>query len=199
MDETLQQVSLERAHMSATHQTLDRVLQRAKKEGRPFPDFYGACVDYLEFIMGRFHAQDQGHLDDVKPLVPKEEVESWKLLNEVEEAFSKGRVEVDKLVTAMQRFRDRGSDGNAEFEEVARAYADHFIKRTSKLKHSIRYLMAEHLTPEQFRVNSNVTEDSISKEQELFAKLESSMPEGMTVEVYIEPPEDAPAPPHQSN
>lgn len=199
MDETLQQVSIERAHMAATHQALDRVLQRAKKDGRPFPDFYRSCAEYLEFIMGRFHAQDQGHLDDVKPLVPKEEVESWKLLNEVEAAFKKGKGEVAKLIAAMQRFQDQGPDGCAEFEEVARAYADFFKQQTAKLKHSIRYLMAEHLTPEQFRANSNVTEESIRKEKELFAKLESSMPEGMKVEVHLERPEDAPAPPHQED
>ena len=197
MDETLQQVSLERAHMSATYRTLDRVLVRAKEEGHPFPDFYRACVKYLEFIMARFHAQDQAHLDYVKPLVPKEEVESWKLMNEVEDAFNKGRVEVTKLLEAMQRFQDQGPDGYVDFEKSARAYSDFSNNQTAKLKHSIRYLMAEHLPPEQFRANSNVTEESIRKEKELFAQLESSMPEGMKVEVHLERPEDAPAPPHK--
>ena len=197
MDETLQQVSLERAHMSATHRALDRVLQRAKEEGRPFPDFYRSCVDYLTFIMGRFHAQDQAHLDYVKPLVPKEEADSWKLMNEVEVAFENGRGEVAKLIAARQRLQNQDPEGYAEFEESARAYADFFNKQTAKLKHSIRYLMAEHLPPEQFRANSDVTEESIRKETELFAKVEASMPEGMKVEVHLERPEDAPAPPHQ--
>lgn len=197
MDETLQQVSIERAHMSATHQALYRVLQRAKEEGHPFPDFYRSCVSYLEFIMGRFHAQDIAHLDYVKPLVPKEEVDSWKLMNEVGDAFIKGKGQVAKLVAAMQRFQEQGPDGCAEFEEVARVYADFFKQQTAKLKHSIRYLMAEHLPPEQFRANSNVTEESIRQEKELFAKVEESMPEGMKVEVHLERPEDAPAPPHK--
>ena len=57
--------------------------------------------------------------------------------------------------------------------------------------------MAEHITPEQFRANSIVTEESINREKELFDQLEATAPEGVTIEVNMERPEDAPAPPHQ--
>ncbi len=197
MDETLQQVSLERGHMVAVHKALDHSLENASAQDPSFAEFYGACVDYIEFIMGRFYAQDQAHLDLLKPVVPKDDVESWKLLNEVQKSFDKGRTEVAKLVASLAAFRDKGPMGQAAFETAARDYCICFKEQVSKLKHSIRYLMAEHITPEQFRSNSMVTADSIGREKELFERLEATAPEGVAIEVHIERPEDAPAPPHQ--
>lgn len=197
MDETLQQVSIERAHMNAAHRALNSGLENASGQDPAFAEFYVACVDYIEFIMGRFYAQDQAHVDLLKPKVPKDDKESWDLINEIQTSFNKGRGEVAKLATAKADFTKNGPNSQADFEEVARAYADFFLGQMSKFKHSIRYLMAEHITPEQFRANSIVTEESINREKELFDRLEATAPEGVTIEVNMERPEDAPAPPHQ--
>jgi len=185
MRSAMQQVGLERAHMVAVRTALGAAL---KSEKRPptFGDFYGACVDYLDFIMERFREQDQASVDLLRPRVPKERIDAHRLIDETEAGLNSSQREIKKLVGALKRFKAEGASGQKAFESAGLAFADYFATQLSKIKHAIRPLSEEYIRPGEFNRNSFITPQSIAKEKELFSKVEKTVPKGVPFEVKIE-------------
>ena len=189
MQTAMKQVSLERAHMLAVRASLGAALHAAENDERAYGDFYGACVDYLEFIMERFHAQDQASLDMLRARVPKNNIDAHHLIDNIDATFEISRKEIEKLADAIKQFRVEGLSGRETFEQVGRAYVDYCTNQLSKIKHSLRPLSEEYITPEEFDQSSFVTPHSIKQEQELFGKVGKALPEGAPLNVEIEPQE----------
>jgi len=187
MQAAMQQVSLERAHMVAVRASFGAALHSAENDERAYGDFYGACADYLEFIMERFHAQDQASLDMLRAKVPKDNIDAHRLIDNIDATFDTSREEIEKLVDAMKRFKAEELAGQKTFEQAGRAYVDYCKTQLSKIKHSLRPLSEEYITPEEFDRSSFVTPNSIKREQELFARVGDALPEGVPFKVEIEP------------
>ena len=86
-----------------------------------------------------------------------------------------------------KRFKAEEIAGQKTFEQAGRAYVDYCKTQLSKIKHSLRPLSEEYITPEEFDRSSFVTPNSIKREQELFARVGDALPEGVPFKVEIEP------------
>jgi len=186
MEQTRQQLSNERRHMSAVQRAFGQAARQAENQDRPYFDFFIAAVDYLEFIMARFHAQDQSHMDTLLPFRDSFSEEDCNLYDDLNNTFKTSRLKIDALITANNRLKEVGTSGQKEFEETALVYADFYADTLSKRKHSIRHLVEEHYTPEDYRRHSYITDESIEKEKILFSRVEEVVPTDVTLEVIYE-------------
>lgn len=185
IETTREQIGNERRHMAATQRAFGQAVQQAADDGRPYGEFYGACVDFLDFIMERFHAQDQSHMDTIMPLRETFSQDDQALLDDLQETFVRSRSEIDQLVAAMKRFREEGPTGQKAFEEAGRKYADYYSTILSKRRHSIRHLVDPNYTPEQYQEHSFITDETIRREKELFSRVEETVPADVTLEVIF--------------
>ncbi len=185
IEKTREQISNERRHMAATQRAFGQAIRQATDGERPYAEFYGACVNYLEFIMERFHAQDQSHMDTIMPLRDTFSKEDQALLDDLNETFIRSRSEIDDLVVAIKQFKQDGASGRAAFEEAGRKYAEYYMTILSKRRHSIRHLVDPNYTPEQYQAHSYITEETIQQEKELFGRVEATVPADVTLEVIF--------------
>ena len=183
IDETREQIGNERRHMSATQRAFRQAVREAHPGDPAYSDFFGACVDYLEFILERFHAQDQSHMDTIAPLRSTFGKEDQALIDNLNSVFVESRSEIDALVAAMKRYRQEGASYEKEFSSAAHRYVDFYETTLSKQKHSIRHLVDPNYTPEPYQAHSYITEESVRTERELFQRVENSVPPDVTLEV----------------
>lgn len=79
-----------------------------------------------------------------------------------------------------------GTWGQKKFEESGLAYAEFYTNTLSKRKHSIRHLVDEHYTPEDYRKHAYISDKSTKQEKELFSRAEETVPSDVTLEVIYE-------------
>ncbi len=187
IDKTREQIGNERRHMAASQRAFGQAVRQAAEGERPYAEFYGACVDFLEFIMERFHAQDQSHMDTIMPLRDTFSKEDQTLLDDLNETFVRSRSEIDALVAAMKQFKKDGATGQSAFEAAGRKYAEYYSTILSKRRHSIRHLVDPNYTPEQYQEHSYITDDTIRKEKELYRRVEETVPDDVKLEVIVRP------------
>jgi len=185
MHAALQQIGLERAHMVSVRTALGAALSSPQRDDSYAP-FYGACVDYLEFIMARFREQDQASVDLLRPRVPKERIEAHRMIDDTHKGLESSQREVTKLAGALKRYRAAGPSGRAAFEETAQKFVHYFATQLSKIKHAIRPISEEYIAPGEFNRSSFITPESVAREKKLFAEVERTLPPGVPFEVKIE-------------
>jgi hypothetical protein len=185
MHAALQQIGKERARMVAVRTAFGEALNAPKRD-ESFGAFYGACVDYLDFIMARFREQDQASVNLLRPRVPKERVDAHRMIDETQQGLESSQREVTKLAGSLKRFRDEGASGQATFEDAGRAFVHYFATQLSKIKHAIRPISEEYVKPGEFNRSSFITPEAVAREEALFSEVERTVPDGVHLDVKIE-------------
>ncbi len=166
------QVGLERRHMAAVKNALAAVL--AASPDTSAAGFCSRCCDYLLYIVRRFNAQDQAHVDTLLPRIPADAKPDREVLVDLGRALELSRAALDALAQARERLRD-GGPADA-FYEACRRYVSFYDAELKTRKHGFYHLMDAHYGVAEWRKVSMVSADSVLEERRLFAAAREAAP-----------------------
>lgn len=166
------QVGLERRHMAAVKNALAAVL--ASHPDEDAAPFCARCCDYLLYIMRRFNAQDQAHVDTLLPRLPADAEADRRLLVDLGRTLELNRAALDALAKARASL---GAGGPAaDFFAACGRYVAFYDAELRTRAHGFYHLMEAHYRVAEWRKVSMVNADSILEERRLFAAAREAAP-----------------------
>lgn len=161
------QVSTERRHMAEVKNACRAAL--GIEHGGGCATFFAAAAEYLSFIMRRFHAQDQMHVELLRARVPRTDP-SHSLLQELEATLASSR----DALAALERSTD--------VQRGVRDYVDFFDRVLAKHRHALSPLLEKHYRIEDWRKSLFVDADSILEERDRFGAVHAALPSGVRLD-----------------
>ncbi len=157
-------------------------LEQAGKGQEPPFAFYAACVDYLVFSLGRFHAQGRANTRRLRPLVG-DAAEDLAVLEDVEAMLAQSEDQIARLQAAMARYARDPEKGRQAFEEAGRAYIAFYGTHFARRKDPAQQIIAKHFTDEEYwRLTNDFTPQSIATEKRLYAAVKAAAPRGISLD-----------------
>ena len=157
--------TIERRHMIRVKGALAAALARPVAD----PAVLRGCVDYLEFIVGRFVAQGRGNVQRLRAAIPPSDTASCGVVKDIEQTLATTRAQLEQLVAA--RDTDHLADACHTFVEF---YDGTLARRKNPAQDIVdRYIDAE----TYWRETNDVTDESIATERTLFQHLAELAPE----------------------
>jgi hypothetical protein len=172
-----QQVSLERRHMAEVRSACQAAIEAGFSE--PILDeFGGLCAAYLVFILDRFNAQDQKHVDQLHPRLTADEAGFAPVLDDLRQTLVQSREAVDLLRQALDA-RRRGETTAAELVLALQSYLRFYEGTLRRQQPQLAPLFARHYDLADWRAASFVTADSVLEERSRFAAVSAQLPPGI--------------------
>lgn len=162
------QVSTERRHMAEVKNACRAAL--GVEHGAGCGTFFGAAAAYLGFIMRRFHAQDQVHVELLRARLPRTDASSHALLNDLNAMLVTSREALGTL------------EQSADPERGIREYVEFFDRALAKHRHALNPLLEKYYRIEDWRKASFVDADSILEEQDRFRAVQAVLPSGVRLD-----------------
>ena len=172
----------ERRHMIGVKNAFAAGLALPPNSATDTTPFLLACTDYLEFILGRFHAQGRANTGRLRPLVGDNQDE-LQILTDIETMLGKSEREISKLMAAASRFgQDPAAEQNA-FVDAGRHYVDFYHSVFAQRKDPAQQIIAKHFSDEDYwRLTNDFTDQSIDTERRLYARVKESAPPGVELD-----------------
>jgi hypothetical protein len=171
------QVGLERRHMAAVRNALAAMLSADLDDEAA--EFCALCCDYLLFIVRRFNAQDQAHVDTLLPRIPQDAKADRDVLIDLDRALELSRAALEALAQARERLRSGGPPG--AFYDACRRYVAFYDAELRTRKHGFYHLLDAHYGVADWRKASLISADSILQERRLFAAARAAAPPSATI------------------
>jgi len=167
--------TVERRHMIRVKDALARVVARLDAGGSADesgdPAFVSACVDYLEFIVGRFISQGLANVDRLNALIPATDAASLGIVHDIERTLAGTRQQLDRLVVA----REAAASGAVDVEVLAaagRTFLGFYDSTLARRKDPAQAVVEKYIDPDTYwRETNDVTDASIETERTLFHRL----------------------------
>ena len=153
------------AAKDALAQGLERLAAGAPDGG----EFVSACVDYLEFVVGRFIRQGRANIARLRGVVPETEADDRRVLDDIEAALAATSEQLDRMTAAR---------GGAGFADAGRSFLRFYDGTLAQRKNRAQDIVDKYIdTTTYWRETDDVTEESIAEEQALFARLTALAPD----------------------
>ena len=170
----------ERRHMISAKNALQSGVDTLAG-GHNDTDFVLACVDYLDYIIGRFVEQGRGNTARLRQIVPADDAEDQQTLTDIESTLARTRTELDALIAARDEFRSNDSDIES-LTGACQNFLSFYNGTLAQRKDPAQTIVQKHIDPETYWQQTNdVTSESIETEQSLFARLTQLAPDGISV------------------
>jgi hypothetical protein len=181
------QVALERSHMASVRRACaDALALPADRIAATVLDeFCMRCAAYLVFIVARFHAQDQAHCDQLRPLLDADALTHREALDDLDRTLAQSRVALDALSDALrERMAAPPQDSAAAraFIESCRSYLSFYDRVLARRRHALSPLIEQHYRMAEWRTASMVTADSVFEESDRYAQVAASLPAGVALQ-----------------
>ncbi len=148
----------------------------------PATDFMAACVDYLEFIVGRFVRQGVANAERLRVAVPSMDTASQQILADIERTLARTRMQLQELIAARDSLR-AGDGGNRDFCTASQAFLAFYNQSLAQRKNPAQEIIAKYIDPEVYwKQTDDVTSETIDTEARLFEKLRATAPPGIQLE-----------------
>lgn len=178
--QTLRQT--ERRHMIGVKNAFAAGLDGAAQESKPLFPFYKACIDYLKFSLGRFHAQGRGNTDRLRPLVG-DNPNDLKIVSDIQSMLDKSETEIAALSDAMDRFEEDQNSGQSAFQDAGARYISFYGSTFVRRKDPAQHIIARHFSDEEYwRLTNDFTKTSIETEQRLYDAVKTAAPTGISLD-----------------
>ena len=165
--DSMQFRTLERRHMIAVKTAL---ADRVSAQRDPADELVRACVDYLEYIMGRFVQQGISNVNRLRAAVAPDDLESRGIVDDIDSTLKRTRQALDQLIAARDRCRRDGGK-EREFLLACRAFLAFYDQVLASRKDPAQGIVQKYFDPEEYwRLSNDVNEQSIRTERELFAR-----------------------------
>lgn len=172
----------ERRHMIAAKDALQHGASRLTNGSSSDADFVLACVNYLEFIIGRFVQQGVANTARLREVVPDDDAEDQRILSDVEDTLDQTHMQIGLLVSASRQFRsaDIGID---RLKNDCEKFLDYYNSVLAQRKNPAQEIIQKHIDADTYWQQTNdVTADSIETEQALFEKIRELAPDGLQID-----------------
>lgn len=172
----------ERRHMIAAKNALQNGLEQLDDGGSVDVDFVLACVQYLDYIIGRFVEQGRGNTSRLREFVPADDAADQRILGDIESTLALTTDQLAALRLATARFRE----GLAEIEKF-RGACDEFLNFYNSVlaqrKDPAKSIIQKYIDPDTYWARTNdVTPESIKTEQALFVTIRKRAPDGFQID-----------------
>jgi hypothetical protein len=172
-----QQLALERRHLSEVKNALEAAIA-AHFDEHTLDRFCQTCGGYLVFVLERFNAQEQKHVDLLRPRVTVDEGTFDQLLADYSLALEASREAVGRLRSALEA-RIGGKVPAAELIAQSKQYIDFYNETLRKRAPLTAALFARHYKLADWRASSFITADSILEERTRYAAVHAGLPSGI--------------------
>jgi len=162
----------ERRHMIAAKNALNEGVTGLTADDVNGIDFVLACVDYLDFIIGRFVEQGTGNTARLREIVPEDDTEDQRTLADIEKTLALTAKELEVLNLATDQFRSGDSD-NEGFADACAVFLGFYNSVLARRKDPAQSIIQKHIDSDTYWAQTDdVTAESIETEQRLFGKIE---------------------------
>ena len=171
---------IERRHMIAVKNAFAAGLAAPGDDASASADFLGRCVDYLEFIIGRFVQQAQRNLAGLRRRVPREAEADWRIIRDIERTMADTADRIDALAVAVRRYQAGSSKGREDFQREAETFVRFYDGVLAGRKDPAQEIIRRHFTDEEYwQLSNDVTAQSVDRERELFQQVMATAPPGV--------------------
>ena len=148
----------------------------------PATGFVAACIDYLEFIIGRFLHQGEGNIRRLCSIVPASDAADRKILTDIENTLASTRTQLQELISARDAWRE-GHSTDSDLRTACQAFLTFYNQILAHRKDPVQEIIAKYMEPETYwKQTDDVTADTIETEAKLFDELQASAPQGVQLE-----------------
>lgn len=154
--------------------------------------FYPACCEYLQAALVRLHDQDQRIIELLTPLVPVTAHADQEILTQFQSSLDASRVALERLMAALASYRTSNSSGQVSFEKEGRAFLEVFINILGARRHASSHLEEQHFSRNDWDYVADTSEASTQLEQQLFAAVKATAPEGADPDLFTAGPPPKP-------
>lgn len=174
------QMATERRHFAAVKAALADILSRASAD-EAFTAFLERCVEFLIFVAGRFHAQDQAHIEKLRARLSSPAADERRALADLEKSLAARAAAIASLADRSSHALDASPPHSEGLLRACRDYVNFLETGLRDESQSLYHLSNEYFTLEDWREASFVTADSIVEERGLFANVCATAPDGVTL------------------
>lgn len=169
----------ERRHMiAAKNALLAGVADLADHNGNN-ADFVLACVDYLDYIIGRFVEQGRGNTALLRAVVPEDDAQDQRTLADIEGTLTRTADQLAALKSATARYREDPADIES-FAGACGAFLDFYDGVLARRKDPAQSIIQKHIDKDTYwERTDDVTTDSINTEKAMFAQIRELAPDGL--------------------
>jgi len=167
--------TLERRHMIRVKDALASGLARLAADGSGDNRFVVACVEYLEFIVGRFVSQGRGTIDRLRAAIPVTDAEGLAVLGDIERTLAATRQQLGRLAAARA---SAGPDDGHALVDAARGFLAFYGGTLAQRKDPAQAIVDRYIDAEDYwRETNDVTADTFDTERKLFHRLTELAPD----------------------
>jgi hypothetical protein len=176
---TLQErIANERRRMRTVRQYMAAGVDRKASGDAAFVPFYIAAADYIEAAMARLHIQDVRMGDMIREKVETVDATVEKALAELDERLTGAEQHLRPFLAARDELKAKGLASLEHFEAAAKTYSD-FISSTMGHHGATTDISGKLFKLPDWEYMAAITEEEVQREQELYAAVEASLPEGL--------------------
>ena len=173
----------ERRHMIAAKDALMHGVPRLADGNTGDTDFVLACVNYLDFIIGRFVRQGHANTASIREVVPDDDAEDQRTLADIEDTLDDTHKQIECLLAASGQFQSGDIDIEA-FANACGEFLDFYNRVLARRKDPAQAIVQKHIDADTYwRQTDDVTVESIETEKALFGKIRQLAPPGLQIEV----------------
>lgn len=143
-----------------------------------FVPFYIAAADYIDAAMARLDVQDVRMGDMIREKADTSDASVKQALAELEERLSGARRHLTQFLAARDELRSQGARALKQFEREAKTYSD-FISTNMGHHGATTELSAKLFDTSDWEYMAAITDEEMRREQELYARVESSLPDSL--------------------
>ncbi|MEZ5566091.1 MAG: hypothetical protein R3F24_11445 [Gammaproteobacteria bacterium] len=146
--------------------------------------FLLACIDYLDFIIGRFQAQGRANLTRLGPKVEaSNDDEGRAVVADIGQTLDKTGEALQKLLAEAVPFRGNSpSRQTQDLVVAARRFVSFYDSVLASRKNPAQQIIDRYFTPEEYwKLTDDVTPASVATEHELYQRVVDLAPPGVAV------------------
>ena len=173
--------------MSKVRRVLGLALEGGAAADDPVP-LYLACSDYLEYSLGRLHAQDHRLWERLDPHAGPDDAAFRQKLDHLKARLAASEQALTSLVQARDALRAGGAGRREAFEHKAHAFLDVFLNVLAASRHSTLAEEEARFASSDWDYVADNTTDAVTRELRLFEQVEIAAPGAMDALPPIPPP-----------
>jgi len=158
----------ERRHMIAVKDALAAGLNSSPAR----PGAILACIDYLEYIIGRFNAQGRANVERLLPRVEAARAhDDEKIVADIADTIGKTEAELALLTSAAAAFRSTPDSGLPKLLTAAKRFVTFYNGVLALRKGSAQDIISRYFEDEEYwSLTDDVTPSTIETERKLFRR-----------------------------
>lgn len=173
-----ERVAGERRRLKSVREAMTAAVTRKSGGDPAFVPFYTAVGDYIETSMGRLHAQDVKMGNMIRARLGQLDAGTEQALRELDERLAGNQEHLKAFSAAKTALNDGGARALANFEAAGAAYSNYIVSNMGH--HGATTDLAGRLfTAADWEFMAGVTDEETRVEQQLYARVFSSLPPGL--------------------